>query len=60
MINFSINDKERIAIIGKNGGGKSTFMKILCSIYSLDDGRVITQNGINIQMFSQTQLLMKI
>ena len=28
-------------------------MKILCSIYSLDDGRVITQNGINIQMFSQ-------
>ncbi|ASM36572.1 ABC-F family ATP-binding cassette domain-containing protein [Campylobacter sputorum] len=52
-INFSINDKERIAIIGKNGGGKSTLMKILCSIYSLDDGRVITQNGINIQMFSQ-------
>ncbi|ASM38272.1 MAG: ABC-F family ATP-binding cassette domain-containing protein [Campylobacter sputorum] len=52
-INFSINDKERIAIIGKNGGGKSTLMKILCSIYSLDDGRVITQNGVNIQMFSQ-------
>lgn len=52
-INFSVNDKERIAIIGKNGGGKSTLMKILCSVYELDEGRVITQNGINIQMFSQ-------
>lgn len=52
-INFSVNDKERIAIIGKNGGGKSTLMKILCSVYELDEGRVITQNDINIQMFSQ-------
>ena len=27
--NLTINDKERIAIIGKNGGGKSTLMKRL-------------------------------
>ena len=52
-VNFSVNDKERIAIIGKNGGGKSTLMKILCGIYESDDGRVVTQNNINIQMLEQ-------
>ena len=52
-INFSVNDKERIAIIGKNGGGKSTLMKILCGIYEVDDGRVVRQNNINIQMLEQ-------
>ncbi|MBQ9293288.1 MAG: ABC-F family ATP-binding cassette domain-containing protein [Campylobacter sp.] len=52
-VNFSVNDKERIAIIGKNGGGKSTLMKILCGIYEVDDGRVVTQNNINIQMLEQ-------
>ena len=52
-INFSVNDKERIAIIGKNGGGKSTLMKILCGIYEVDDGRIVRQNNINIQMLEQ-------
>lgn len=52
--NFSINEGERVAIIGKNGEGKSTLMKIICGEYELDDGRIITQNGIKIQMLSQT------
>ena len=37
--NFSINEGERVAIIGKNGEGKSTLMKIICGEYELDDGR---------------------
>lgn len=52
-VNLSINDKDRIAIIGQNGSGKSTLMKILSSKLSQDDGRVITQNSINIQMLEQ-------
>lgn len=52
-VNFSVNDKERIAIIGKNGSGKSTLMKILCGEMQADSGRVIVQNGINIQMLAQ-------
>lgn len=52
-IDLSINERERIAIIGKNGGGKSTLMKILCGIYDVDGGRVITQNNISIQMLAQ-------
>lgn len=51
--NFSVNDKERIAIIGKNGSGKSTLMKILCGEMQADSGRIIVQNGINIQMLAQ-------
>ncbi|MPB72995.1 ABC-F family ATP-binding cassette domain-containing protein [Campylobacter fetus] len=50
---FSVNEKERIAIIGKNGGGKSTLMKILCGAYEVDKGRIITQNNLSIQMLSQ-------
>ena len=51
--NLTINDKERIAIIGKNGGGKSTLMKIIAGIYTPDEGRVVTQNGINVQYLEQ-------
>ncbi len=50
---FSVNEKERIAIIGKNGGGKSTLMKILCGAYEIDKGRIITQNNLSIQMLFQ-------
>ena len=52
--NFSVNEKERIAIIGKNGGGKSTLMKILRGECEIDAGRVITQNSISIEMLAQT------
>ncbi len=52
-VNFSVENKERVAIIGKNGGGKSTLMKILCGVYEPDEGRVVTQNAISVQMLSQ-------
>lgn len=30
-VSFVINDRDRIALVGKNGAGKSTMLKILCS-----------------------------
>lgn len=52
--NFSANEGEKIAIIGKNGEGKSTFLKTLLGTLPLDSGRVIRQNGKSIAMLSQT------
>ncbi|AQW82234.1 ribosomal protection-like ABC-F family protein [Campylobacter pinnipediorum] len=52
-ISLSINERERVAIIGKNGGGKSTLMKVICGVYDIDAGRVITQNNISVQMLQQ-------
>ncbi|WP_169763775.1 ribosomal protection-like ABC-F family protein [Campylobacter mucosalis] len=52
-VSLSINENERVAIIGKNGGGKSTLMKIISGAYEVDSGRVIRQNGIKIEMLAQ-------
>lgn len=39
-INFSIQEKEFLAIIGPNGGGKSTLLKLLLGINSLQKGSI--------------------
>lgn len=52
--NFSANEGEKIAIIGKNGEGKSSLLKALLGTLILDSGRVVRQNGKSIAMLSQT------
>ena len=51
--NFSANENEKIAIIGKNGAGKSSFLKALLGELELDEGRVIKQNNKSIALLSQ-------
>ena len=53
-VNFSIALGERIAIIGKNGGGKSTLMKIAQGELAFDDGRRIVQSNIKVEMLDQS------
>lgn len=43
-ISLHIGRGERVAIVGPNGSGKTTFVKLLCRLYDPDDGR-ITVNG---------------
>lgn len=52
-VNFSANEGEKIAIIGKNGEGKSSFLKVLLDTLALDNGRLIKQNNKSISMLSQ-------
>lgn len=40
-INFVINEKDRIALMGKNGAGKSTLLKILAGVQQASAGRVV-------------------
>lgn len=39
-ISFSINEGERIGIVGVNGTGKTTLLKILSDIYDYDEGEI--------------------
>ena len=52
-ISFSINSEDRIVIIGKNGAGKSTIMKIVDGITQPDSGEIIRANNISIKMLPQ-------
>lgn len=47
-INVKFNNKERIAIIGENGAGKSTFVKLLMRLYEPTEGKILI-NGIDIK-----------
>lgn len=53
-VDFSLHANERVALIGKNGGGKSTLMKILYGILEPDEGRRILQKNTTIGMLDQT------
>ena len=44
-ISFVINDKDRIALMGKNGAGKSTLLKILAGVKTPNRGKVTVSDG---------------
>lgn len=46
-VSFKIQSGERIAIVGENGSGKTTIIKLLCRLYKVDSGAILL-NGINI------------
>ncbi len=52
-ISLHINEGERIAIVGKNGSGKSTIMKIVAGILEIDEGERLAQNNVEIAMLPQ-------
>lgn len=54
-ISFKIERGERLAIVGENGAGKSTIIKLLCRLYQPDSGE-IKVNGININLLSEKQM----
>lgn len=44
-VSFVVNDRDRIALVGKNGAGKSTMLKILCGMQQPTSGTVAVPNG---------------
>ncbi|WP_270475021.1 ABC-F family ATP-binding cassette domain-containing protein [Clostridium cochlearium] len=52
-ISFGINEGDKIGIIGINGTGKSTLLKIIAEIESYDSGNIIRKNNIVIEYLPQ-------
>lgn len=52
-VDFHLNAKERVAIVGQNGCGKSTLMKIIMKQEEPSEGKCIINSAIQIEMLSQ-------
>lgn len=52
-INFSIDAGERVCLIGRNGEGKSTLLKLINGTQTPDDGEIIIADGVRISMLAQ-------
>ena len=56
-VSFVINDKDRIALVGKNGAGKSTMLKILCGMQKPTSGNVAVPTDTTIGYLPQVMNL---
>lgn len=52
-ISVGIHQGDKIGIIGINGTGKTTFLRILAGLEEADEGQVIMQNGLRLSWLSQ-------
>lgn len=52
--NFSIKleNGEQLAVVGRNGSGKTTFIKLLCRLYDPQEGEILL-NGVNIRAYDE-------
>lgn len=55
-INLKINNGEHLAVVGRNGSGKTTFIKLMCRLYDVTDGEILI-NGINIKKYSKESII---
>ena len=56
-ITIGVNDGDRIGIVGRNGDGKSTLLKVLAKRMVTDEGRVTYRGGLQVGMLDQQDVL---
>ncbi|MGE9808168.1 ABC-F family ATP-binding cassette domain-containing protein [Janibacter sp. G1551] len=56
-VSLGVNTGARIGVVGRNGGGKSSLLKVLGGVHTLDSGRITTAGGATIGMLAQTDIL---
>ncbi|MBQ0043838.1 MAG: ABC-F family ATP-binding cassette domain-containing protein [Bacteroidales bacterium] len=52
-INFHISEADKIGLVGKNGAGKSTILKLICGLQNPTSGKVAVPNGVRIGYLPQ-------
>ncbi|MZQ87315.1 ATP-binding cassette domain-containing protein [Paenibacillus sp. 5J-6] len=52
-INFTVNEKQRIGLIGVNGTGKSTLLKLLAGLETADRGKLVHANHFRVEFLPQ-------
>lgn len=55
-INLTLKVGERLAVVGMNGSGKTTFIKLLCRLYDPTEGEIL-MNDFNIRKYDYRQYL---
>ena len=56
-VSFVVNNRDRIALVGKNGAGKSTMLKIIAGLQQPTDGRVAVQREVSVGYLPQVMVL---
>jgi len=51
--NLTVKTGERVCLVGKNGAGKSSLMKVLMGKQNLDDGQILMSSNIKLAMLEQ-------
>ncbi len=55
-INLTFKVGEKLAVVGMNGSGKTTFIKLLCRLYDPSEGEILL-NGVNIQKYDYDEYM---
>jgi len=55
-VNFTIQGKEKILLVGLNGSGKTTIIKLLCRFYDVSEGEILV-NDVNINEYDKESYL---
>lgn len=53
-INLKIRSGEHLSVVGLNGAGKTTFIKLLCRLYDVTEGEILI-DGINIKEYAEEE-----
>ena len=52
-VNLNIQENSKIALVGRNGVGKSTLVKMIMGLQSIDDGQIIKNKNLSIGYLQQ-------
>lgn len=55
-VNLRLSGKERVALVGQNGCGKSTLIKLICRLYEPSEGRILL-DGVDIRKIAREEYM---